>query len=354
MLTRTRGSFGGSAAVLFSIQYLRAVAALSVVVFHATWTANQTFHTIPPVQCPAAGVDIFFVISGFIMWVTALDQPPDIFFKNRITRIVPLYWAVTVALYFGWLLVGHAAPPPVDLLKSLTFIPYVAENGALEPVVSVGWTLNYEMFFYALFAASLMAPKSLRPAILLSTLSLLVIAGTVWHVAPPWTFYTSPLLLEFTSGVFLGMAFGALGIPGKRGGAALILIGVFCLMASELHPPGDSHWRRMIVWGLPAFCIVMGALSFDSESCVRPLKAAGDASYSIYLSHALVISAVKSTLLAIGINGLEASVLLVALSIPASGLIGFAIYSLIERPLLAYIRTDRRYSTPYPRSSRSA
>ena len=343
----------GRSALIFSIQYLRGLAALSVAVFHTTLTANQTFYPIPVLSFAAAGVDVFFVISGFIMWVAGRDQTPGEFFKKRITRIVPLYWSVTVALYFGWVLVGHAAPAVIDFLRSLMFIPYVAENGETVPVLVVGWTLNYEMYFYLLFAASLMAPKMMRAAVLLGTIGILAFSGVVWHLAPPWQLYTSPLLLEFACGALLAMAFCAGRIPRRQFGIVLILAGACSLVLSELHPPAaDSYWR-LIAWGLPAVCIVAGALSFDGKFFSRTLKAAGDASYSIYLTHTLVISAIKHALLAIGVNGLMGGVLLIALGIAASGLFGFAVYSLIERPLLAYVRADRRHVSsaaepPYP------
>jgi exopolysaccharide production protein ExoZ len=329
------------------------LAALSVAVFHVTLTANQTFYAIPVLSFAAAGVDVFFVISGFIMWVAGRDQTPVDFFKKRITRIVPLYWSVTIALYFGWLLVGHAAPAVIDFLRSLMFIPFLADNGEAVPVLVVGWTLNYEMFFYLLFALSLMAPKMMRATVLLSTIGILAFSGVVWQFAPPWQLYTSPLLLEFACGVLLAMAFCGGRTPRRPIGLILVLIGACSLVLSELHPPAAySHWR-LIAWGLPAVCIVAGTLSFDGKFFSRILKAAGDSSYSIYLTHTLVISAIKHALLALGINSLTGGVLLIALGIPASGLFGFAVYSLIERPLLAYVRSDRRHANsaaepPYP------
>src|SRR5438067_5401161 len=140
---------------LWSIQYLRFVAAFGVVLFHA---CSGTAH---PFAIGAIGVHLFFVISGFLMWrVTALEpQAPRVFWLHRARRIIPLYWAAIALMVVlvhalkvrPWEATDQAGP----VLKSMLFIPYRAADGVVAPVVYPGWTLNYEAFFYLVFGLSL-------------------------------------------------------------------------------------------------------------------------------------------------------------------------------------------------------
>ena len=118
-----------------------------------------------------AGVDIFFVISGFIMVHTTMDRDdvtPWSFMAGRISRIVPAYWVATFAV-FGIALVAPSllrTPhlPVGELLQSLAFIPFVKDSGLTQPLLFVGWTLNYERFFYLVFAMGLgSSPRRISP-----------------------------------------------------------------------------------------------------------------------------------------------------------------------------------------------
>jgi exopolysaccharide production protein ExoZ len=166
------------------------------------------FHISSRVGAPftigAAGVDIFFVISGFVMWVISAshDTPPHRFMANRLRRIIPLYWIATIGLATLAALTPTHLPsvkPSLDhALLSLLFIPHYNADGRIWPLLVPGWTLNYEMFFYALFTIALLfSPR--RRLILLSTVMVaLVLAGKSWAfhnpVAATWT---GQLSLEF-------------------------------------------------------------------------------------------------------------------------------------------------------------
>ncbi|MEY9103377.1 peptidoglycan/LPS O-acetylase OafA/YrhL [Sinorhizobium fredii] len=163
-----------------TIQYLRAAAALAVVVFHA---AEKTGHDF---AVGAAGVDVFFVISGFIMWVISDRRPltPAKFIWDRIRRIVPIYWFATAVMIAGALagLFPNLALTLDHVLASLFFIPFRSpSSGEIWPLLVQGWTLNFEMLFYAVFAASLLLPRHWRlPAIA----GLFVALVTIGWVAP--------------------------------------------------------------------------------------------------------------------------------------------------------------------------
>lgn len=151
---------------LKSLQILRAIAATSVVYFHigATSVAYFQIRAIP--LFGSFGIDIFFVISGFVMaMVIANGQSPRIFAVSRLTRIVPLYWIFTTCF-----LILAAIKPELlnsttanitNYLKSIFFIPYLKEDGAQIPMIAVGWTLNYEMYFYVCIWLSIVVIRKL-------------------------------------------------------------------------------------------------------------------------------------------------------------------------------------------------
>src|ERR1700730_16181483 len=139
---------------IVSVQALRAIAALAVVLCHADQIHRWLLGLKDPypLEQLASGVDLFFVISGFVMVYSSRDLfavkgAARTFFTRRVARIVPPYWAVMViaiplmALPSDWR----------SLLGSYLFIPYRAPGDNIVPVYGVGWTLNFEMFFYALF-----------------------------------------------------------------------------------------------------------------------------------------------------------------------------------------------------------
>ena len=266
-----------------SIQSLRALAALLVVAFHVSDGAFVT---------GAAGVDIFFVISGFIMGTVGVRETPLTFLKKRVVRIVPLYWAVTLFMcavsLFG--LFARFSFNAEQLVKSLLFIPYLDPTGHIWPLVVVGWTLNLEILFYAVFTLALLfgAPIRLTVAIL----ALLALAGYIFAPsAAPLQLWTSPLLLEFVAGLLLATVLR----PAGRG-LGLAMLG---FAIAGLAVVGAAGWfepeGRILAWGLPAALIVAGALALERAGAwpakaLKPLEAIGDASYSLYLLHGLVIA----------------------------------------------------------------
>ena len=124
------------------------------------------FHTGRATILGQAGVDVFFVISGFIMWmVTAEPVGPAQFLWHRVVRIVPLYWIATL------IMAAHRSSSVSDTVNSLLFWPYRDANDELWPVLVQGWTLNFEMFFYLLFAAALIIPRRFQLLSLTAVLS---------------------------------------------------------------------------------------------------------------------------------------------------------------------------------------
>jgi exopolysaccharide production protein ExoZ len=278
--------------VIRPIQYLRAIAAMSVAWLHAVYGLPSAVERLGVPYFDGSGVDLFFVISGFIMVLTTArsDLTPGRFFCLRLIRVVPLYWLATLAMIgmavCGY--VGRSSYAPTEIATSLLFVPYAPHRqpGDVLPIVQNGWTLNYEMFFYALFALWLAAPRHLRLAGLVLTLGVLVVVGRLAgpFPSPVGAAFTSPLLLEFAVGALLAHVWlrGSVRL-GLLQALSLIVLGCYCI--------GATHPRLVILAG--AALIVAGCL--HPRICAlqnRLLLQLGDASYSLYLTHQFVVDAV--------------------------------------------------------------
>jgi exopolysaccharide production protein ExoZ len=322
------------------IQYLRALAAMMVVWVHSLYIIPGVAERFGAPYFGGAGVDLFFVISGFIMVVTTArrDMTPVEFFLLRIVRVVPLYWLATLAT-IACAVYGHLFKdlhyPPIAIAKSLLFVPYTSlgfPTGAW-PILQNGWTLNYEMFFYALFALSLAAPRPFRLPGLAVTLGSLVVVGKLFgpFAGPLASVYTSPLLLEFAAGMILAYGWLHDG-PGDWSPHFLLLIlfGFYCM--------GSQHSQFIVMGG--AFIIVAGCL--QTKICAiqnRPLLELGNASYSIYLIHQFVIEAFAwSWLRVFPAATWLSSALFMALALVFCAAAGWLCYRFVERPLTAQLR----------------
>ena len=327
---------------ILSIQYLRAAAALMVVFFHADGMA-QEFFNFSGLPFGAAGVDIFFVISGFIMWITTASErtTPASFAMNRIVRIVPLYWAMTLLLYGGWLMFRDPATLPSlwNLARSLLFIPFVSpRTGEIQPLLIAGWTLNFEMFFYAVFACGLLLARRHRALFVCTILSALVASPLVMSPSSAVALtYTSPLLIEFMIGCLLGIMYERKALPRPAVAVFLLMTGCGLLLASGMLSAANISAVRFFHWGMPAFLIVTGALGLEpSLRDWRLPRLLGDASYSIYLTHGVVLSVMKSAAMLSGKAGQPImSGGFISAGCLASVVAGVAVYFVVEKPLVA-------------------
>ncbi|MBC7800657.1 MAG: acyltransferase [Gemmatimonadaceae bacterium] len=333
---------------LSGIQYLRAIAAMAVVVFHVSERIGAPF------MAGAAGVDIFFVVSGFIMWVTTAERAstPRSFAANRAIRIIPLYWAVTL----GYVALATVAPWSFPNLllssghvaSSLLFIPHRDPSGVPLPVVQAGWTLEFEVLFYALFAIALAAPHPARLGALSATLCALPAIGLLTPAGGPvWIVLTSPLLLEFLGGVWLGHGFlwaKRDGIrPPWRLGAAIVAgaVPILLLVTSWMGPFTDA--ARVLAWGVPAVLITGGVLAIELAGRMPASRTAlrlGDASYAIYLTHGVVIAAVLRLGGQVGLPDM----VLVPGAVAASALAGVVTHQVFELPVTRALKRSLRSS----------
>jgi len=319
-----------------SIQYLRAIAALSVVIFHTLQSSTYRF----PVG--AAGVDIFFVISGFIMasLISSNESDPTIFIVRRLARILPLYWFCTLAA----IIINNFKPgifyefdPSIqNLILSLLFIPHIGTTALGSPTLGQGWTLEYEMFFYFLCLLSLIFFNKNRLYMLTCIILTIVIFGILFNPSQKiLSTYSSPLLCEFAFGIGLSMAWRARLLPNfQPTGWILACLGV-AVFVGETIGIIPLFGVRALDWGIPAFMIVAGALMAENAG-MMPISRLGlilgDSSYALYLTHGFVISPFlwkysdKSVV--------ERLIVCIALSVTLAIIIIF----FVERPLYEFFR----------------
>jgi exopolysaccharide production protein ExoZ len=308
---------------LVLIQALRALAAILVVIFHANmmlgYWAGMTFLWL---DRGAFGVDLFFVISGFIMTYISWGQfgasgASRDFLYRRLTRIVPLYWLITTVV----VVMGHY--PAWRVIGSYFFF-WTGE----QPVVNVGWTLDYEMLFYAIFAVGLTMPRVLG-------LCAIALALIVVHLFGG-DFYGGGRTEQFTMGMGLAALYWA-GVRIPMTAQALLLVSGLVWLA--LLPAGTSDW---LTYGAIATAMmaaaVLGPVLVENKT-TRGIVLLGDASYALYLIHLPIVRGVATALR----DG--ATVNLAALAIPYIAIavccsIGVAIvlHLYVERPMLALFR----------------
>lgn len=333
-----------------SIQYLRAVAAMMVVVHHLHLQLARLGYDGSWPQWLPAGVDIFFVISGTIMWLTTAGRAvtPGRFMAKRIVRIVPLYWLLTsvvVAVMVVLPAVLQTSRFALDhVVASYLFVPWRhPATGLMEPALIPGWTLNYEMFFYLLFGLALALPAAARLAAV--TAALLALVGLQALEPRPGTalaFYSSSIVLEFACGMALAWAYRrGLSLPAWAG--ALGVAAGFALLALDLP---DGTLPRLVQWGFPAVLIVAGAVSIERRHGMPRLAFAhvlGDASYSLYLSHTIVLAAFGRFALDAGLAYRPAGRALFAVTaLAVVTIVAILLYRLVERPLLGLMSSRPR------------
>ncbi len=341
-----------------NIQILRACAALMIVVYHCgietgrlslAAGGGKLFDEVPW----GSGVPLFFAISGFIMVVTSarafgsLSAALD-FMRRRIIRIVPLYWLVTT----GALAVVLVAPslskaPPGDhlyIVASYLFWPYVRLTGDIRPLATPGWTLNLEMLFYVVFAASLLFRRGVGLCLLFASLGLLVTArvcGLLPGVA--LNFWGDPIILGFLLGAAAGIAY----VYGLRlsGLSAVVLTGIgFAVIFLSWIPAGaEDALLRRLAEAAPAtlilIAVALGPQVDEVRNLWRPALLIGNASYSLYLVQEFLLR-----LLSLGWHKAPTTILplwtFIPIGIAIAVLVSLTIYRYFEKPVTSWLNGD--------------
>ncbi|MDF7774422.1 acyltransferase [Sphingomonas sp. AOB5] len=332
---------------LYNVQILRFVAALFVLVGHIFLGFERGYVKSEPVEfiIPViweSGVDIFFIISGFIMYYVGRDAfgksggAAD-FIRRRLIRILPLYWFFTTLMLLSILFftgaVNKSSLDVVHVICSYLFIPWYHPDGGWTPLLGPGWTLNYEMFFYVIFSIGLLFARRTGLILIASIFFGLVLLGELFDLPLVMlSFWTQPIILEFVFGVGLAIAY----LQGVRLSTwqrlALIVLGFILGGSAAVH---DFPFHTRVLWGgIPSLLIAAGVVlgSDFPEMRVRGwLVLGGDASYSLYLSHLFTLKVLSIVWNKIGIVS-SSGYVVVALVVSVA--VSVLAYRYIEQPLL--------------------
>lgn len=344
---------------LNSIQLLRALAACLVVFGHcmgfvADFSEQQGFAFSKIPMPGGAGVDLFFAISGFIMVVAStrmFGQPRGSrdFLLRRIARIVPLYWAVTTLAVMLIIAGGRRVlPEPLAIAASYFFVPFDTtgrSDGFAFPIVDLGWTLNYEMLFYAVFALFIGFGRTRCVQYVTAAIALMVGLGMLFEPAQiAMRFWSQAIMLEFVFGMWIGLAYasGRLQLSvGVR--TSLLLIAVLFLAINPLPPlhsattPNDIY--RVIGWGLPTAGLLMAAVSGPWPGygwAERALVLIGDSSYSLYLLHPFWLLVVSRSVVYFP-RPVQEPLPLMAIAFLGAIFTSLLVYLLAEKPLTTFL-----------------
>ncbi len=291
---------------LHGVQCLRAIAALAVVTHHLLSVLNHQGFALGWFQGAEYGrwgVDLFFVISGFIMVVTTRDVQPSWraswhFLLRRFFRVSPLYYLMTTLGLLVALsrLADWRQLDVAHVLASYAYWPHwpQAHTGRLPlPLWGIGWTLNFEMYFYAVFACLLLTRHVLPLALAWFTAS--VLAGFVWQLDAVWWWQvTNPLLLSFAMGMLAGRCWLSGRVPAAMG-PLMGWVGLLAIVSLDVCVPDKLDVHRVLFGALSTVVVLSMAerLSVGERALAPPalwLNRLGDASYALYLVHPLILS----------------------------------------------------------------
>jgi exopolysaccharide production protein ExoZ len=339
---------------VLGLQLLRAVAAMMVAYSHlmervvlrgfvdpAAWWLN--------IAVGRFGVCVFFAISGFVMihangaqfGADGYRTKLGVFFKRRLARIYPLYVVATLAyMAFVWA-TKHEAYPAIALVKSLLFIPYLNNLHLYQPVYGLGWSLNYEVFFYCVVGAALVLPMRQAVCTICLVIVALVLLGLPlepdqvrYHGADLAWYFTRPVMLYFVAGV-LARAIPPQGF--ERGIANPVAIAVALVAMGLAYWTGASEWIAA-----PFMFVLIRAVShhvtYDGlwPPGERAVEFLGDSSYSLYLTHSFVLGGITIGVARLVHAPVAAMLACLALGLVATVATAALAYLYIERPLVRW------------------
>ena len=339
---------------LSRLQILRFVAAGMVLFGHAQVELGKLpglgLEHLLPSNKPffVGGVDMFFVLSGFIMYRIAREDfgrpgAGGRFLLRRLVRIGPPYWFFTTAMLAAALLLpGRVAHSDVSLLNAVAsylFIPAPNAYGETYPVLILGWTLNFEMLFYVIFAFALRFSRARGLALVFAAVGMLAAVGMASPVLPAsFAFWCQPIVLEFLFGILLAQVHAAGWRCGPALGTCAALLGFALLYAgSSLSPPSPLWGERWLYMGLPALLICAAAALTPEPVAMgrtrRLLILAGDASYALYLSHPFTLA----VLAAVWPRGMNQPWLFLGLALALAIAVSIALHLAVERRVTNFL-----------------
>lgn len=343
--------------MIYNLQMLRAFAAMSVVYLHVVSDAGLNLG----IGAGNFGVDLFFVISGFTMAYVG-HMPAGQFLLRRCIRILPLYWLATLGTFLiAWIaptLIQSASASVPHLLHSLVFLPYPNKLGDLQPTLALGWTLNYEMYFYSLFAFSLVFTIRFAPVV---ASALIVLTATVIRLVgaenKAMAFYADPIVYEFCFGVIVYYIvetvskIRTLSTHSTRARRGLLLastLAAICLPLQERLIQAD----RTLWAGVPASILILSLVLLEKHYGVaatdKRVVLLGDSSYVLYLLHPYILYGAIRLMLNPSTMGVPALASWIVALVLAASLAAVGVHVVLERPILAYLRGRLAPKQPLP------
>lgn len=335
---------------LASVQALRGIAAILVLIGHVlhegyiSWGAAHFYYPF------GVGVHIFFVISGFVIAYNSpkfFETPGGIkkFLWRRVLRVIPLYW-----IYLSLMLLALTVFPDQiktaryefwHVLQSYLFIPHINPAGDIRPILSLGWTLNYEMYFYLIFAVFMILPRHFY---LKALTVFFIVSSVLWFFIPhAWTavkFWTSPIILEFLAGAWIGHLYSQnIRLPGKVFWPLCLITS--CAFVGLYFTPISL---LLLVMGVASILLVLTVtlpIGLDHIRIPKFFMALGDSSYSLYLSHAFTIG-LLGLFWSISLKEILNPNIFMLIVIIVATIVGHWAYWLVEKSLLRILGDTSR------------
>jgi exopolysaccharide production protein ExoZ len=333
------------------IEAYRGIAAIAVVLYHTARHFDKNYG-IPALesvfQFGHAGVDLFFVISGFIILFVHFDdvgRPDRIwhYLGRRLTRLLPAYW-VAVALTIAVSQLGGHSTNLSDIVRAILPMPI-----STEPLLGVAWTLQYEFIFYAAFAVLILNRAAGLALMAAWLIAVACTTATGWHPRLP-SAYWGIFNVEFFAGMAVAYRLRRDGLPRYK---IVLWTGIVLFIAAALAE--DLGWMdgytsfARLAYGLPSAMILLGAVETSRRSSTqvpRFLRTLGSASYSLYLFHFFFIGLLWKIWLAAGLGATVSPAIGVAVFAALAIAGGIIMSRLVEYPLMRLIRE------PFGRRSR--
>jgi exopolysaccharide production protein ExoZ len=353
--------------MITNLQLIRIFAALAVVIYHTDFRILGNVHTDFQAVC------LFFVLSGFLI-THVTRKSSEYFLRKRLIRIVPLYWLTTIGLLifsaFGFMNPLRTIPlilnnfngfiqqtnvsftsllsfdKIIHLFTSLLFIPYLDQSNSYHPIVGVGWTLNLEIFFYIIFALSLLLSKKYAPII-----TIFLIGAIMFFVkfsqckSVVCYMYSLNYIMLFVLGILVYYVINL--IPKKifQYRLALLYFSLFILATFIYLNLFSFHNNTIIIMLLiyvyPPLIVVLSISLHEAKYRFNhaPTLILGDASYAIYLTHTLFIEIFRSISTQYPLFTPSKSIFAVILILILSSISSIFIYKKIEAPLINFLKS---------------
>lgn len=353
------------------VQQLRGISIALVLFWHVLNKASLHY----PFFGDPISIDTFFIVGGFIMFYSShndFGQPGAVsaYYWRRFARLIPLYWICVIIYVLGITIMADRPPiHPSAILATLFFIPYnfslVNHSHTPDAVYGVGWFLDYLVLFDLVFGFFLFLPRAAGTIAASATLVLLVLVGlfpTDLSIVDAWT---RPVALKFVAGLGLGylylyrerfglvlkvraplLWFAALftvAFVGTYLGGSGLSLGDGLSLGGGFSPVGWRPFNSAVALCL-AFVAIFAQAPKSNGLVARTLHAMGDASYSIYLSHMLVLLVAFKIWHIAGLKAVLSPWIFVGLMLPICVITGMYIYRYFEAPTTANLiawRTHR-------------